>query len=150
MRTRDYRPLYETQMTAGHSAAGEAAAYPARAEETEYAARTSRQMYQNYSAAAMTEARLARLLEPLAERGYHVLADRLWPGSNAANVDFVLVGPLGVFIIDAKPWKHVSLIGERVYQGQDDVTDRFENLGSLSEVTESTLAEVGLAPGKST
>jgi hypothetical protein len=135
-------------MTAGHSAAGEAAAHLARAEEAEYVARTSRQMYQNYSAAAMTEARLGRLLEPLAERGYHVLADRLWPGSRSANVDFVLVGPSGVFIIDAKSWKDVSLIGERVYQGQDDVTELFENLCSLSEVTESALAEVGIAPGE--
>jgi hypothetical protein len=135
-------------MTAGHSAAGEAAAYLARAEEAEYVARTSRQMYQNYSAAAITEARLGSLLEPLAERGYHVLSDRLWPGSKTANVDFVLVGPSGVFIIDAKSWKDVSLIGELVYQGQDDVTERFENLSSLSEATESALAEVGLAPGE--
>ena len=135
-------------MSAGHSAAGEAAAYLARAEEAEYVARTSRQMYRNYSAAAITEAHLGRLLEPLAERGYHVLADRLWPGSKAANVDFVLVGPSGVFIIDAKSLKNVSLIGERVYQGQDDVTERFENLGSLSDTTEAALAEVGLAPGE--
>lgn len=135
-------------MVAGHSAASEAAAYLARAEEAEYVARTSRQMYQNYSAAAVTEARLGRLLEPLAERGYHVLADRLWPGSKTANVDFVLVGPSGVFIIDAKSWKDVSLIGDRVYQGQDDVTERFENLSSLSDATESALAEMGIAPGE--
>ena len=135
-------------MTAGHSAAGEAAAHLARAESAEYIARASRQMYENYSAAANTEARLGRLLEPLVERGYHVLADRLWPGSKSANVDFVLVGPSGVFIVDAKSWRDVSLIGERVYQGQDDVTERFDNLNSLSDVTESVLADVGLAPGE--
>ena len=135
-------------MTAGHSAASEAARYLTRAEEAEYVARTSREMYRNYSAAATSETRLGRLLEPLAERGYHVLADRLWPGSKVANVDFVLVGPSGVFIIDAKSWKDVSLIGDRVYQGQDDVTERFENLRSLSDATESALADVGLAPGE--
>jgi uncharacterized protein YeaO (DUF488 family) len=60
-------------------------------------------MYRNFSATRSRKARLGRLLEPLAERGYHVLADRLWPGSKAANVDFTYwVGPSDVFIIDAE------------------------------------------------
>lgn len=135
-------------MSAGHSAAGEAARYLAEAEAAEYASVKARQMYRNYSAGAAGERTLADLMEPLVEQDYYVLADRAWPGSRTANVDFVVVGPSGVFLIDAKAWGQVSIHNGRVFQGQDDVTERFENFGSLREITEATLADVGIAPGE--
>ena len=135
-------------MSAGHSAAGEAARYLAEAEAAEYASVKARQMYRNYSAGAAGERTLADLMEPLVEQDYYVLADRAWPGSRAANVDFIVVGPSGVFLIDAKAWGQVSIHNGRVFQGQDDVTERFENFGSLREITETTLADVGIAPGE--
>jgi len=135
-------------LSAGHSAADEAARYRLEAEQAEYIARTAREMHRRYRAAAETETRLGELLEPLTEQGFHVLADRMWPGSTRANVDFVVVGPSGVMIVDAKSWAEVSVHSGRVFQGQDDVTDRFENLRWLAEQTESTLAEVGIAPGE--
>ena len=135
-------------VAAGHSAAGEAARYLAEAEAAEYASVKARQMYRNYSAGAAGERSLAGLMEPLVEQDYYVLADRAWPGSRTANVDFVVVGPSGVFLIDAKAWGQVSIQNGRVFQGQDDVTERFENFGSLREITETTLADVGIAPGE--
>ena len=135
-------------MSAGHSAAGEAARYLAEAEAAEYASMKARQMYRNYSAGAAGERTLADLMEPLIEQDYYVLADRAWPGSRTANVDFIVVGPSGVFLLDAKAWGQVSIHNGRVFQGQDDVTERFENFGSLREITETTLADVGIAPGE--
>ena len=135
-------------MSAGHSAAGEAARYLAQAEAAEYASVKARQMYRNYLAGARGERRLANLMEPLLEQDYYVLADRAWPGSSTANVDFIVVGPSGVFLVDAKAWGQVSIQNGRVFQDQDDVTERFENFASLREITEATLAEVGIAPGE--
>ena len=47
------------------------------------------------------ERRTARLLAPLERRGYQVFHDLAVPGS-AANVDHVVVGPSGVYVIDSK------------------------------------------------
>ena len=135
-------------MSAGHSAAGEAARYLAEAEAAEYASVKARQMYRNFLAGAAGERTLADLMEPLVEQDYYVLADRAWPGSSTANVDFIVVGPSGVFLVDAKAWGQVSIHNGRVFQGQDDVTERFENFASLREITEATLADVGIAPGE--
>jgi hypothetical protein len=135
-------------MPAGHSAANEAARYKLEAEQAEFAARTAREMHRRYLAAAASESRLGSLLEPLEEQGFHVLADRLWPGSRRANVDFVVVGPSGVIIVDAKSWGDVTLLDNKVFQGQADVTDRFENLRSLADRAQISLAEIGMAPGE--
>ena len=135
-------------MPAGHSAADEAARYRLEAEQAEYIARTAREMHRRYSAAADSEARLGAMLGPLDGQGFQVLADRRWPGSGRANVDFVVVGPSGVTIVDAKCWGDVSITGSRVFQGQDDVTDRFLTLRHLADETEAALAEVGVAPGE--
>jgi hypothetical protein len=135
-------------MPAGHSAADEAARYKLEAEQAEYAARTAHEMHRRYQAAAATEARLGRMLEPLAEQGFHILADRLWPGSHNANVDFVIVGPSGVLIVDAKSWGDVHLFDHKVFQGSTDVTDRFENLRNLADRAQISLAEIGMAPGE--
>jgi hypothetical protein len=138
----------ELQLSAGHSAADAAARYALEAEQARFVSETALEMHRKYAAAAKSETRLARLLEPLESQGFYVLDDRLWPGSSRANVDFVLVGPTGVFIVDAKAWRDVSVHGNRVYQGQDDVTERFSDISSLADLTSSALAELGIAPGE--
>ncbi|MCO5293472.1 MAG: AAA family ATPase [Homoserinimonas sp.] len=135
-------------MAAGHSAAGEAARLRAEAEQAEYVARTKQEMARNYEAAAKSERWLGALLKPLADRGYTILEDRKWPGSKKAQVDFVLIGPSGIYIVDAKSWKDVTIENDRIYQGQDDVTDRFDGLTSLGNLVEEALADIGIAPGE--
>ena len=135
-------------MAAGHSAANEAARYKFQAEQAEYIGHTAREMYRCYLAAADTEARLEHMLEPLREQGYHVLSDRMWPNSAKAQVDFVLLGPSGVWIVDAKSWADVHIESDRVFQGQDDVTERFEAIATLAAPTEAALAEIGLPAGE--
>ncbi len=50
---------------------------------------------------AVGEEKVARRLDELAERGAKVLHDRRIPGSRA-NIDHLVVGPAGVFVVDAK------------------------------------------------
>jgi Nuclease-related domain len=58
------------------------------------------------------ERRTARLLDRLARDGYVVFHDLAIPGS-PANVDHLVIGPSGVFVIDSKQWTG------SVHQGAD-------------------------------
>jgi hypothetical protein len=53
---------------------------------------------------AAGERHVARLLEPLVQQGWGVNHDLRVPGSRA-NIDHVVVGPPGVFVIDAKHYR---------------------------------------------
>jgi hypothetical protein len=61
---------------------------------------------------ARGEQQTARLLDRLGRDGYMVLHDLAMPDS-AANVDHLVIGPSGLFVIDSKQWT-----GE-VHQGAD-------------------------------
>ena len=49
------------------------------------------------------EVAVARALEALPE-GWVALHDLAWPGRERANIDHVVIGPGGVFVVDAKNW----------------------------------------------
>jgi Nuclease-related domain len=53
---------------------------------------------------AAGERRTARLLDPLARYGWAVLHDLAIPGSQA-NLDHLVIGPGGVFVIDSKQYR---------------------------------------------
>ena len=53
---------------------------------------------------AVGEEKLARRLDELLARGARVLHDRRIPGTRA-NIDHIVVGPAGIFVIDAKRYK---------------------------------------------
>ena len=46
----------------------------------------------------------ARALAALPELDWRVFHDVHWPGRRYANIDHVVVGPGGVFVIDSKAW----------------------------------------------
>jgi hypothetical protein len=50
------------------------------------------------------ERRTARLLDRLTRDGFVVFHDLAVPGKTSANVDHLLIGPSGVFVIDSKQW----------------------------------------------
>src|SRR5512132_840414 len=58
---------------------------------------------------AQGERRTARLLAPLERHGYQVFHDLAIPGS-AANVDHLVVGPTGLFVIDSNATAAISTI----------------------------------------
>ncbi|MET4638015.1 UvrD-helicase domain-containing protein [Mycetocola sp. 2940] len=135
-------------MSAGSSAGQESLRQFALAAQHERAARDAREAAGRYRAASVSEKQVARVLAPLSAAGYHFLPDRQWPGSRTAQVDLVMVGPGGVFIVDTKWWKDVVIAAGRVFRDQDDVTDEFDNLADLAFGTEGALGAVGLAPGE--
>ncbi|UFU15256.1 AAA family ATPase [Curtobacterium sp. C1] len=103
---------------------------------------------ERFEIAERTESETARILAPLAGIGYHLLADRRWPGSPTAQVDMVVVGRGGVFIVDTKAWREVAVHGDRITRGQEDVTDDIARLADLAYSTEAALADTGLAPNE--
>lgn len=105
-------------------------------------------MARSFEAAAHSEQRLANTLIELEPLGYTLLADRRRPGSMRGNVDLVLVGPGGVVLVDAKPWREVTIAGGRLWHGADDATPDVERLADLLTIAQGELAEIGLAPGE--
>ncbi|MFZ0530949.1 MAG: UvrD-helicase domain-containing protein [Propionicimonas sp.] len=101
-----------------------------------------------FGIAEVTEKQTARTLAPLSGLGYYLLADRCWPGTKRAQVDLIVIGPGGVFIVDTKAWAEVAIDSGRVLRGEADVTDELMSLADLADVTQAGLAEVGLAPGE--
>ncbi|MCA5924862.1 nuclease-related domain-containing DEAD/DEAH box helicase [Curtobacterium oceanosedimentum] len=133
---------------AGESAGVEAHRQRSHARELRRQADDAEQRADRFEIAHRTESETARILAPLAGIGYHLLADRRWPGSRTAQVDMVVVGRAGVFIVDTKAWREVAVHGDRITRGQEDVTDDIARLADLAYSTEAALADTGLAPGE--
>lgn len=135
-------------MVAGESAGAESRRQLALADAHERAAAEARAAAGRYGIAEVTEKQTARTLAPLSGLGYFLLADRCWPGTRRAQVDLIVLGPGGVFIVDTKAWAEVAIDSGRIYRGDADVTDELLGLADLADVTQADLAEVGLAPGE--
>lgn len=133
-------------MAAGGSAAEQARVMRQSALDLDEKAAAARDEANRYAVAAEAERRIVEQLGRLAAEGYHLLADRRWPGSRRANVDCVLVGPSGVFIVDPKCWADVQLGARRITRRGVDVTSELASLADLVETTRTALCEVGLAP----
>ncbi len=133
---------------AGESAGAEARRQRSLAAEHRRRADDAEQRASRYEIAERTESETARILAPLAGIGYHLLADRRWPGSRTAQVDMVVVGRSGVFIVDTKAWRDVAVHNDRITRGQEDVTDDIARLADLAYSTEAALVDIGLAPGE--
>ena len=75
------------------------------------AAWSKRQTTKAWRLGSLGEKESARLLEPLESGGYVALHDLRIPGSRA-NIDHVVVGPNGVWIIETKRWSGKVVIRE--------------------------------------
>ncbi len=82
----------------------DAAALEAQARELLARAGQARQAVERYSRGYDGEQMIGALLDGLGPHGWRVLHDRRRQPRSPANLDHVLVGPAGVFVIDAKNW----------------------------------------------
>ncbi|WP_241834760.1 UvrD-helicase domain-containing protein [Pseudofrankia asymbiotica] len=89
---------------------------------------------------------MTRVLVGMDDAGWHVLPDRRWPGSRRANIDVILVGPGGVFVIDVKNWREASVHDGRLWRGDADAEDDLGKLVRQTVAVEEVLAEAGLPP----
>jgi hypothetical protein len=93
------------------------------------------------------EAVVRGLLAPLQREGWRLLHKRRWPGTRRGDIDHLVVGPGGVFVLDSKNWRgDVRLVGGRLWQGDDDVSDRLQGLTDQLTAVEGALLDHGLAP----
>ena len=133
-------------MTAGSSAAQEAERQRRLVAAHERAADEARRKMGSFGVAHRTELQTSRTLAPLAAMGYHQLADRAWPGTRRGNIDLILVGPSGVYVIDTKCWADVSIDGDRLFRGGSEADDEVAKLLRVTELVEASTAEAGLPP----
>jgi hypothetical protein len=132
---------------AGNSAGDESKRLRATADEHDRLAAEARALAGRLAIASTTEKRVATKLAPLMAAGYYFLHDRGWPGARSrAQIDHVLVGPGGLFIVDTKAWAEVIIAGGRIFRGQDDVTDDLMRLADVGYGTEAVMADLGLSP----
>jgi hypothetical protein len=67
---------------------------------------------------AVAERRTAASLEPLESAGYVVLHDRTVPGVRP-NVDHVVIGPAGIFVIETRNLRGaLAIVGETLFAGE--------------------------------
>lgn len=136
---------------AGRSAGDESRRLVALADAFDARAAEARAAAERWMIAHRTERQVAGTLAPLTACGFTFLHDRGWPGAkrgSRAQIDHVLVGPGGVFVVDTKGWRDVTVAGGRIFRGQADVTDDLAGLADVGVSTEGALVELGLAPGE--
>ena len=121
----------------------------AQAAEHERLAAEARQAAERWMLASTTERHVAGSLAPLTAAGYTFLHDRGWPGARSrAQIDHVVIGPGGLFIVDTKAWAEVTIAAGRIFRGQADVTDDLAGLADVAYRTEEVMAELGLPAGE--
>ncbi|GAA4102814.1 nuclease-related domain-containing protein [Nonomuraea soli] len=101
---------------------------------------------------AVGERSTARLLAPLACEGYVILHDRAIAGSSA-NLDHLVVGPSGVFLIDSKKWARRTRIsghGARLWIGGRPAETLLRGLAfersAVQRAIDHGVAEVAVLP----
>lgn len=107
----------------------------------------ARQQACQWEAASEGERRVAAQLLVLTARGWRLLVDRRWPGTRTANVDMLLVGPGGVFVIDVKNWRSApETVKGRLRAGGGSRDEHVAKLLDVTKVAESAVASLGMSP----
>lgn len=129
-------------MGAGDSARYEAQQSLLDAEELERLAAQKRQLALNYEKGARGEEAVSSRLAALGSLGWRVLPDRRW--GRSANIDFLLVGPGGVAVVDAKNWHSLRINDGQVFRGDDPADDEIEKLRDLVSAVAERLGDTGI------
>jgi hypothetical protein len=81
------------------------------------------------------EVRTGRILETLAADGFRILHDRKIPGARSANIDHIVIGPPGIYVVETKSYKgSLQIRGNEVF-----VAGRRKN-GWIDEVNREAAA----------
>ena len=134
------------EVSAGASAQWEVTRSELRIAEYLRLLEQERNRLKSYQAASRTERRIGALLDPMSIWGWHLLPDRRWPGTRAANIDLIHIGPGGVLVIDVKSWAEPRIEGDRLMRGDADASDELDKLLRVTALVEDSVAELGLTP----
>ncbi|MFF2073153.1 UvrD-helicase domain-containing protein [Kitasatospora sp. NPDC058162] len=134
-------------MAAGGSAARRAHDARRRERDLREQWQAARREAGRWEAASEGEQQVAARLLFLTERGWRLLVDRRWPGTRTANVDMLLVGPGGVFVIDVKNWRaEPALVNGRLCAAGQNRDNEVAKLLAVAQVAERAVGERGLSP----
>jgi hypothetical protein len=95
---------------------------------------------------ASGERRTARLLAPLERQGWAVLHDLAVPGS-AANIDHLVIGPGGVFVIDSKQYRgrlRLDVVG-KLWHGRHPLAPTLGAVSWEADQAAQVLPDPGMA-----
>ncbi|MFD5556200.1 UvrD-helicase domain-containing protein [Streptomyces sp. NPDC127068] len=108
---------------------------------------TAREQARRWELASEGERKVAAQLLVLVARGWRLLVDRKWPGTRTANVDMLLVGPGGVFVLDVKNWRSApQTTGGRLSVDGEPRDEHATKLLAVTKVAESAVASLGMSP----
>lgn len=90
---------------------------------------------------ASGEAATAKAIKPLRFQGFTALHDRRLipgavPGIPPVDIEHLLIGPAGVFLLDSKNWSggpEVQMIGDKLFVGMDNREATLKRLGLEAE-----------------
>lgn len=97
----------------------------------------------NWRRGAAGERHAARILGRLGRHGYWLLNDLQVPGSKA-NLDHLLIGPTGVFYVDAKQWKGTLRLGRdgRLWHNGRSCAKRLETVRWEAQQAQDALVDL--------
>lgn len=100
-----------------------------------------------WEAASEAERQVAATLVGLTAIGWRLLVDRRWPGTRAANVDMILVGPAGVFVIDVKRWRDAPSVRDgALFAGREPRGGEVARLLAMTRTAEEQVSALGMSP----
>ncbi|MFI1581601.1 UvrD-helicase domain-containing protein [Embleya sp. NPDC020630] len=100
-----------------------------------------------FEAASAAEQRVVAHLLLLLGYGWRLLADRRWPGTRAANVDLVLVGPGGIHVVDVKNWRDAPRVADgHLFAGERPRDDEAAKLSAITRIAEEAVGPLGISP----
>ncbi|WP_424642484.1 UvrD-helicase domain-containing protein [Embleya sp. AB8] len=100
-----------------------------------------------FEAASAAEQRVVARLLLLTEDGWRLAADRRWPGTRAANVDLLLVGPGGVYVVDVKNWYDAPhVVAGRLFAGERPRDAEAWKLLAITRIAEAAVSALGVWP----
>lgn len=97
-------------MSAGGAAASESERSRRKAQEYRDRAERLERRAATFERGRVGELRVAETLEQLRPAGYAHVDDVRWPGTSKANLDHVVFGPGGMFVVDAKNWNGAVVV----------------------------------------
>jgi hypothetical protein len=97
-----------------------------------------------FRAGAAGEQHVVQVVTDLIDTGWTLLTDRRWPGTRRANIDILLAGPGGVFVIDVKRWKDVRIDGGTLWRGDEAADVAVDNLAAQAAAVQGVLTEQGV------
>ena len=134
---------------AAESGEARARRFHALAEEREAEAERYRRLAASIEKGNAGERRIADLLDVLDGAGWRVLHDRYKTAGSPTNLDHIVIGPPGVFVVDAKNWSCGRLaLDERGMRAGRYRRD--QELSSAREAADAVASRVGMADTRAT